>query len=112
MQAQLTTQRLANEFGYSVAAAFLVAGIGELTLNQNRIKGHAVGGGENLSADDIGAGGGAGASQQGQETRMIGRIDGELGDGSELVGGDISRNALRFFERLEDQVCMLQLVDF
>ena len=66
-------------------AALVLLGL-EFALDQNRVERHAVGGGEDLGAGDVGAGRRTGAGDERQQARMIRRIDREFGDGGEGIG--------------------------
>ena len=49
-------------------------------------------GGEDLRVDDVAAGRRAGAGDDGEQARMVGRQHGELGDAAEGVGLDLGRD--------------------
>ena len=61
----------------------------ELALEMDGVERHAVAGGRDLGIDDIGAGAGAGAGDHGEQARMVGREEGNLGHAAEGVGGDM-----------------------
>ena len=65
----------------------LVGLVVELAVDEDGIERPAVGGGEDLGVDDVGAGGGAGAGDDRQQPRMVGGEDGDLGDALEGMGG-------------------------
>ena len=86
LEPEFAAQRLANDVGDALGPAALVLLGLELALDQNRVERHAVGGGEDLGARDVGAGRRTGAGDERQQARMIRRIDGEFGDGGEGIG--------------------------
>ena len=56
---------------------------------QERVEREAVARRRDVRARDVGAGGGAGAGEQRQQPRMVGREQRQLGDGREGVGGEV-----------------------
>ena len=67
-------------------AAQLVLVVIEVAGEQERVERKAVSRRHDVSAGDVGAGGRAGAGEQGQQPRMVGGEDRQLGDGREGVG--------------------------
>ena len=66
-------QRALHAFRDADGAAQLVLVLGEFAADEDRVEGEAVRRREDLGIDDVGAGGGAGAGDDRQEPRMIGR---------------------------------------
>ena len=81
-------ERLLDQVADLAGAALLVGVVVELAADRDRVERLAVGGREDLRVDDIGAGDGAGAGDERQEPRMVGREDGDLGDRLEGPGPD------------------------
>jgi hypothetical protein len=86
--ADVAFHRLADEFHDALGAAALVGFGLELALDQQGVERHAVGGGEDLGAGDIGARRGTRTGEQRQQPGMVGGEHRQLGDGGELVGLD------------------------
>ena len=79
-QADGAGQRLLDQVADAAGPALLVGLVVELAVDGDRIERLAVGGGEDLRVDDVGAGGGAGAGDDRQQARMVGGEHGDLGD--------------------------------
>ena len=106
-QPKFAAQGLAHQLGNSFGPPPLVLLRRELALDQNGVERHAIGGCEDLSPGNIGARGGTGPGNEGQEARMIGRINSDLGDGGESVRLNLRNHAFRC--RRSDECGMLQL---
>ena len=63
--------------GDALAAAQFVLVALEGARDEDRVEGEAVGRGEDLRVDDIGAGRGAGAGDAAEQPRVVGRDDGD-----------------------------------
>ena len=80
-------------------APLLVLAMVELALELDGVERHAVARGRDLRIDDVGAGAGAGAGHHGEQARVVGREQGDLGDAAEGVGGDMGDERLALAPR-------------
>ena len=88
LESDFAGERLLDRAERCAAAPQLVLVVIEGARHADGVERQAVGGREHLRVDDIGAGGGAGAGDDRQQTGMVGRDDGEFGDAAEGVGDD------------------------
>ena len=93
-QPKFSAQRLAHQFCDAFCPPPLILFLGEFALNEDGIERHAIGRCEDLGARNVRASRRAGSRDEGQETRMIGSVDGELGYGRERIGLEAGHNAL------------------
>ena len=82
-------QRLLDQRGDALAAPHLVLVGVEGAADDDGIERAAVGGGEDLRVDDVGVAGRAGAGDDGEEARMVGREHGQLGRALECHRPDL-----------------------
>ena len=93
-QPQLAAQRALDRIGDAHRAARLVLVVLELARHRDGVEREPVGRGEDLRVDDVGAGRRAGAGDDRQQPRMVGREHGQLGDAARGVEADAGRDRL------------------
>ena len=91
----LALEQLLDGLGDAPRAPQLVLVLLELARQQEGVEREAVARRRDVRARDVGAGGGAGAGEQRQQARMVGREQRQLGDGGEGVGGEVAGELAR-----------------
>ena len=104
LEPDVAAQQAPDHVADAAAAAELVLVVLELAVEQEGVERIAVARRHDVGAGDVGAGGGAGAGEQRQQTRMVRRHDGQLGDCGEGVrrglGGELPAFAFGALQQL------------